>query len=87
MDMRSSEKMIEMIKLYNILGGTIISITHDMFYANAIASQMGIIHKGNLIDYSKPSKIKFSDNPIVKLILKSVNRDADLADLLLRLMN
>jgi len=86
-DMHSAEKMIQMIRLYNILGGTIISITHDMFYANSIASLMGIIHQGELVEFGRPSQIKFSDNPVIKMILKSVNKDADMADLLLRIMN
>jgi ABC-type transporter Mla maintaining outer membrane lipid asymmetry ATPase subunit MlaF len=85
-DIHSADVMVEMVKWYNIMGGTIISITHDMFYANAIASKMGIIHRGRLLEYDSPSVVKTSMNNETRKILRSVSKEADLADELLKLL-
>ncbi len=87
LDWESSNILAEKIRNYIILGGTAFSITHDMFFSNAIANKLGVLHDGELVEFDHPSKIKSSDNKTVKRIINSVSREADLADELLKLMN
>lgn len=86
LDIESADRITDYIKGYIILGGTAVSISHDMFFANSLASLLGIIDDGKILAFGPPSHVKFSDSPKIKRILKSVSKEADLADELLRLM-
>jgi phospholipid/cholesterol/gamma-HCH transport system ATP-binding protein len=86
-DVETSERIIEMIRKYIILGGTVISVTSDMIFANSVASILGIIDEGKIIEYGSPAKVKISKNKITKKVIKNIYKEADLADEILKLLS
>ncbi len=86
-DVEAENKVLEAIRMYLILGGTVVCVTHDMYFANALASQFAVMHDGKMLASGSPSEIKNSNIPTVKRIMKSVTRgEPDLANELLKLM-
>jgi ABC-type transporter Mla maintaining outer membrane lipid asymmetry ATPase subunit MlaF len=86
LDLEAYDRFIEMIRKYIILGGTVIAVTSDMLLANSIASQMGILSKGKILEIGSPSQIKLSGKAETKKVIKKMYNDADLADEILKLM-
>lgn len=86
-ELESVNKIVDMIRKFIIFGGTIVSATSDMIFANSIASILGIIDKGKIIDYGTPSKIKISNNLNTKRVIKNIYKEADLADEVLKLIS
>jgi ABC-type methionine transport system ATPase subunit len=86
-DIETSEKIVKMVRKFIILGGTVISVTSDMIFANSVASILGIIDEGRIIEYDTPSKVKISKNKITKKVIKNVYKEADLADEILKLLS
>lgn len=86
-DMDSADKVIEMIRTYVILGGTVISVTSDMIFANSVASMLGIIERGRIIEYGTPTRVKLSKNHSTKKVIKNIYKEADLADEIVKLIS
>ncbi len=86
-DMETTALFLDMIRKYIILGGTVISVTSDMIFANYVASILGILNEGKIIEYGTPSRIKTSENQNTKKVIKNIHKEADLADELLKLMS
>ncbi len=86
-DMESMNKVIEMVRTFVILGGTVVTVTSDMFFANSISSILGIIDNGRIVEYSTPSLVKISKNKATKKVIKNIYKEADLADEILKLIS
>lgn len=86
LDLEAYDRFIEMIRKYIILGGTVIAVTSDMILANSIASHMGILSNGEILEIGSPSDIKLSPRAETRKVIKKMYNDADLADEILKLM-
>ncbi|MFW5800329.1 MAG: ATP-binding cassette domain-containing protein [Spirochaetota bacterium] len=87
LDMETTDKVISMIRNFIILGGTVVSATSDMLFANSVSSMLGIIDKGIIMEYGSPTKVKLSQNFITKKVIKNIYKEADIADEILKLMS
>ncbi len=85
-DSHSIRKCIEVVTQHVDRGGIAITVTHNQEYADAISNRMAVIDEGQLIAMGDPEKVKSSDNPKVKQIMKSLSGEKELADEFLKIM-
>lgn len=83
-DTHAAEQIMEAIKLYNILGGTVVAITHDMFFARAMAGSLAVIDRGSILTHGSPFHVATSTDDRVQKVIRSLGRDAQLAEEILK---
>lgn len=72
LDPVTSRKIDELINdLRDRLGVTSVVVTHDLHSALSIASRIGVISEGKMVEISKPADFIKSDNEVVKRFLES----------------
>ncbi len=79
-------KIIDHIKNLTQQGGVVITVTNNQEFSDAIAHHIAVMDQGSLIAFDEPEKIKSSSDPIVKQIMQSLNKDKELADEFLKIM-
>lgn len=78
--------IIELINKHVEQGKTVVTITQNQEFSEAIASRIAVIDDGQLVACDNPDTIKSSENPIITRVMKSLNVDKELADEFLKIM-
>ncbi|MDH4129402.1 MAG: ATP-binding cassette domain-containing protein [Spirochaetota bacterium] len=86
-DRDKASEITEYIKNYVYTGGTAITITSDLELSNAVeAKRMIIMHEGSIYKCDNLEAIKRSNDPIIKQVMKSLSKEKEIADEMLKIM-
>jgi osmoprotectant transport system ATP-binding protein len=62
----------EFRRIQALLGKTVLLVTHDMREACALADRIGVLDDGRLVACGTPPALRASDDPLVRLLLDSM---------------